>query len=264
MAECLCAGFEGGAWRAEQLADHIFEWMPRVALSLSDQGRFDLSSFLPLLKQAAQHIYNTKKTSTRGELGEILLHIACVLHHRATPVVCKLVLKSSPNDTVKGFDGIFVLPDGENTKIWLGESKFYQDAKSAISEAITSICEHILPAFLTVEKAVVLGHIPDDLPEKKLVAAMFSGKTSSDELIKRSVFPVLIAYDSNAVSKADEINSYYEELIENEVSGLQKNFARRIAGRAGASKLELRLILVPMDTKKKVVEHFDAKLKAFL
>src|SRR5436853_139858 len=32
----LDAGYEAGAWRAEQLASHLFEWLPEFALSYSE------------------------------------------------------------------------------------------------------------------------------------------------------------------------------------------------------------------------------------
>src|ERR1035437_1518835 len=34
----LCAGYEGGEWRAKALADHMMEWLPEFALRGS-QGR---------------------------------------------------------------------------------------------------------------------------------------------------------------------------------------------------------------------------------
>jgi hypothetical protein len=33
----LCAGFRGGDWRALELADHMFQWLPYVALQQEHQ-----------------------------------------------------------------------------------------------------------------------------------------------------------------------------------------------------------------------------------
>jgi hypothetical protein len=108
------------------------------------------------------HVYNTKKTASRGEIGELLLHLCSVLHFGCVPIVCKFVLKTSPNDTVKGFDGVHVLVNASGYEIWLGESKFYTDGKAAISDAVSSVQNHLLPEFLTAEKALLFGHIPQN------------------------------------------------------------------------------------------------------
>jgi hypothetical protein len=57
--------------------------------------------------------------------------------------MCKLVLKSSSNDTVKGFDGVHLLPTKTGFELWLGESKFYADAQEAIREAVKSVEDHM-------------------------------------------------------------------------------------------------------------------------
>jgi len=61
---------------------------------------------------AARHIYKTKKTESRGEIGELILHIACVQEFGASPVLLKLALKTSSNDTVKGYDGVHYVARG--------------------------------------------------------------------------------------------------------------------------------------------------------
>ena len=99
------------------------------------------------------------------------------------PVLCKLVLKTSHNDTVKGFDSVHIVYTSEDFELWLGESKFYKDPKAAIKEALTSIREHLLPSFLDTEKAMVYGHVPEDIPEYDRVQKIFHTKTTSDELI---------------------------------------------------------------------------------
>src|SRR3712207_5513484 len=91
----LCAGYEGGSWRGPQLADHLFQWLPYAALNQEHQLSFGASNFVELLHLAAAHIYNTKKTASRGEIGELLFHLICVLHHSTFPVVCKLILKTA-------------------------------------------------------------------------------------------------------------------------------------------------------------------------
>ena len=256
----LCAGFDSGDWRAAPLADHLFQWIPFAALSQEHQLSFGASNFVEMLKLASAHIYNSRKTATRGELGELMLHLACILHFGTLPVLCKLILKTSSNDTAKGFDGVHVLCKDDDFEIWLGESKFYQDPKDAIREAVKSVKLHLLPAFLDTEKAMIFGHIADGIPHKKSVTKLFKQQTSKDQLMERAVFPVLIAYNSDAVAAHGSVTTAYEAALKAEAETLRTFFAEEASGLV----VRFKLIFVPMNDKRALVASFDKKLEAFL
>lgn len=259
-ATSLCAGYEGRKWRAEQLSDHLFQWLPYVALSQELQLSMDSSNFVELLKQAAAHIYKTKKTDSRGEIGELLLHLACIINFNSFPVICKLILKSSSNDTVKGFDGVHLVKNGNDYELWLGESKFYKDPRAAIRDAVKSIKDHILPEFLATEKAMIIGHVGKDVPNRDDVIRLFKSHTSSDELIAKAVFPVMIAYESDAVKTHSELTKEYEAMLEEETRDLDKYFMDQTSD----LKIRFHLIFLPMSKKADLLESFDKKLEAFV
>ena len=256
----LCAGYEGGEWRSTQLADHLFNWLPYAALNQEHQHAFGPANFVELIRLAAAHIYHTKKTASRGEIGELLFHLICILHYGTVPVICKLLLKTSPNDTVKGFDGIHLVPMQDDFELWLGECKFYLDGKEAIREAVASIKEHIAPAFLKTEKAMVIGHVGEDIPHRDQVIKLFKSQTSSDKLVEKSVFPVMIAYESKAVAGFDALSQEYIDALAGELKYLKEYFSEKSV----EVKLRFRLIFVPMNKKKDVIESFDKKLVPFL
>lgn len=216
-------------------------------------------NFFELLQRAAAHIYHTKKSESRGEIGEILLHIACVSNFNTLPILCKLILKTSSNDTVKGFDGVHVLTKNNNIELWLGESKFYTDPKSAIREAVKSVKEHILPNFLNTEKAMIIGHIGHNIPRKEEITRLFKRQTSSDELLKISVFPVLIAYESNSVASFSELSDQYIKELELESEELRKYFSEQ----SKDVPLRFQLIFVPIESKSDVISKFDKRLESF-
>lgn len=259
-ATSLCAGYEGGHWRAAQLADHLFQWLPYAALNAEHQLSFASHNFVEMLKRAAAHIYNTKKTQSRGEIGELLLHIACVSQFGAIPVVCKLILKSSSNDTVKGFDGVHLVVNGSDFELWLGESKFYEDGQHAIRDAVTSVEKHILPKFLSTEKAMLFGHIPSDIPHHAEIKGLFQQQTSSDKLLKAAVFPILITYESAAVKQHKSLSEEYSNALKAEVDALRQSFSQK----AKNLQLKFHLIFLPLEAKILLVNSFDTKLKAFL
>ena len=255
----LCAGYEGGYWRSERLAAHLLQWLPYVALDHTQQEEFSIATWLDQVELAAAHVYKTEKTKSRGELGEVMLHIACVQEFGTLPILCKLVLKTSHNDTVKGFDAVHMLPiANDEFEIWLGEAKFYTDARRAIVEALASIKDHILPSFLNTEKAMIYSHIPSHIPNAKQVRAIFRRSTSSDELMARAVFPVFVAYESSTIANSTEITAEFCELIKQEVTKLHNEFLE------DGVKLMLRfqLIFLPLGSKAELISHFDKKLGA--
>jgi hypothetical protein len=257
----LCSGYEGGAWRSKRLAEHLFQWLPYAALNQEHQLSFGSHNFVEMLRVAAAHIYNTKKTVARGELGELLLHLACVRHLGTTPVLCKLVLKTSPNDTVKGFDGVhIVIKSGGDFELWLGESKFYIDPHEAIRDAVSSVRSHIVPTFLTTEKAMIMGHVGDGIPHRDEVLKLFKSQTSGDLLLQKAVFPILIAYESGSVGSFSVLCEEYTQSLTTEIIALRKYFLER-----GIDiKLRFQLIFVPLGKKKDVVDSFDKLLEPYL
>lgn len=216
-------------------------------------------NFLEILQRAAAHIYNTQKTKSRGEIGEILLHIACISNFNTFPILCKLILKTSSNDTVKGFDGVHVLAKDDDIELWLGESKFYSDPKSAIREAVKSIKEHIVPNFLNTEKAMIIGHIGHNIPQKEKIIRLFRRQTTSDELLKKSVFPILIAYESKSVASFTELTNKYCEEILSESKELRNYFSDQSKN----LPLRFQLIFIPIESKSDVISNFDKRLELF-
>lgn len=260
----LCSGYENKLPRTEGLADHLFNWIPYVGLNQELQLQLGSHNFIDLLSVAARHIYTTKKTTSRGELGEILLHLACILEFGTIPVMCKLALKSGANDTVKGYDGVHLLPVKNDFEIWLGESKFYQgNGTGAVTDAVSSIAEHFLTAFLNTEKAMIYGHISQETPHYEELRTLFKKQTSGDDLIKKSVFPALICYESKTVDNFQDFSDEYVEALTLEIKSLENHFAKK-CDEANISKIRFQLIFVPIDNKKKLVDRFDQKLKAHI
>ena len=148
----------------------------------------------------------------------------------------------------------------DDFQLWLGECKFYLDGKEAIREAVASIKEHIAPAFLKTEKAMVIGHVGEDIPHRDQVIKLFKSQTSSDKLVEKSVFPVMIAYESKAVAGFDALSQEYIDALAGELKYLKEYFSEKSV----EVKLRFRLIFVPMNKKKDVIESFDKKLVPFL
>ncbi|MDN5927334.1 MAG: DUF1837 domain-containing protein [Hyphomicrobiales bacterium] len=252
-----CAGFELGAWRCQQFAFHLAEWLPDYALP-EDELRIDHSNVLVKLNQAAIRVYTSPKYASRGEAGEIALHAICRDFFGTIPLSPRVFYKSASNDVVKAFDMVHVrFPKNGSIQIWLGESKLFKSGASAITGAIKSIREHVDGGFLSNQKLLLGPQIPKSTPRYDEIIPIFSKQKSLDTLIKDAVFAVGILCDSKAVAEAKEHDKAYIDAASKELQELE---AKLVASGLPAS-LKLVLTYIPLLSKKDFVEAFDKRLK---
>jgi hypothetical protein len=183
---CICPGFELRKWRVGRLAAHLTDWLPDFAINHEDlpEDIRNITAYRKLIEEAAQRIYTTEKSETRGELGELLLHAICRQFSGTFPTVSKVYYKTSSNDVVKGFDLVHTKYDEtvDELQLWFGEAKFYSNGKSAVSNAIASISKHIEAGFLTSEKILLGGKISADTPGYSKLEWLFDRDTPLDEI----------------------------------------------------------------------------------
>jgi hypothetical protein len=170
----------------------------------------------------------------------------------------RVFYKSSSNDVIKSFDLVHArLPPQQGVELWLGESKFYEDANSAVSEAIISVKLHLDQGFLKNQKLILGPQIPKNTPRYEELAGLFKSQTSLDKLLGSAVFVVGVAADSDAVTHAKGHTQEYEGAVQKELSAL----VGKIRASGLHHKIRIVLIYVPLGSKAELVKAFDAKLK---
>lgn len=252
-----CAGFELSAWRCEQFAFHLAEWLPDYALP-EEELRIDHGNILVKLNQAAVRVYTSSKYASRGEAGEIALHAICRDFFKTIPLSPRVFYKSASNDVVKAFDMVHVrFPQDQSIQIWLGESKLYKSGASAIAEAIKSIKDHVDGGFLSNQKLLLGPQIPKTTPRYSDIMKIFGKQESLDTLIKNAVFVVGILCDSHAVSEAKTHEQSYIDAAAKEL----ENMEAKLLASGLPSSLKLVLVYIPLQSKKSFVDAFDKRLK---
>lgn len=258
---CICPGFELKEWRSQRLAAHLMDWLPDFAISHEDLPTKirNITDYRKLIENAAERIYETEKSETRGEIGELLLHAVCRQFAGTFPAVSKVYYKDSSNDVVKGFDLVHTRYDKEEgeLQLWLGEAKFYTSAKDAVQDAIRSIKKHIERGFLTSEKVLIGPKISSDTPGYSTLQWLCERDTPLDQIFQRLVIPILIAYNSPSSASYENSDSYNAQL-RLEIETLQKILLKRLP-----SQISAYLFYFPMNTKQDLIEHFDRRLSGF-
>jgi hypothetical protein len=258
---CVCPGFELRKWRAERLAAHLLDWLPDFAIRHDDlpEQIEDTTEYRKLIETAASRVYDVDTPTTRGEIGELLLHIVCRQFSGTFPTVSKVYYKTSSNDFAKGFDLVHTRYDQETDalELWLGEAKFWTSGNEAVADAIRSIRKHLEAGFLTSEKVLLGGKVSSDTPGYDKLEWLFDRDTSLDEIFQRMVVPILIAYDSDHAAAFRDDDSYNEALWE-ELRDFQIRFATGLP-----RALSVHCFYCPMDSKEALTAAFDRKLGAF-
>ncbi len=263
----LCAGFERGEWRNNQLADHVMEWLPEFALNYSELNEIGHHNALQMTKKAAKIVYQTEKYGLRGEFGEILLHIAIRQVYSTLPAVSKIYYKSTVNETVKGFDSVHVVRKDKGLELWIGETKFYNDVTKAIYDVSKEIIDHLETDYLKSEFILIKNKIDPEWPEADSLKQLLHENTSLDKVFKQVCIPILLTYDSTVVQNTKISDRKYKDNILNEVTKAYANLRGKLSvqykERFGTDfPLTVHIILIPLKEKKALIEALDTRLKA--
>lgn len=256
----VCPGFETRIWRYERLAAHLTDWIPEFVFRPEDlpPSIKNTTALRKLMENGVRHLYDEETTTSRGELGELLLHVACRQFCGTFPAISKLFYKTASNDIVKGFDIAHVRYSKEaGAELWLGEAKFYKNGRSAVIDALQSINAHLDAGFLKAEKALLGGKLSRDTPGYSHIRWLFDPDTSLDDIFARLVIPILIAYNSDSCRRYND-NASYDLALEREISLLDTHISGRIR-----DDIEIVTIYVPMDTKERLQASFNKKLLGY-
>ena len=251
-----CAGFELSIWRCNALADHLIEWIADFALH-EDELRVHHGNMYVRLREAAIRIYSSADYAQRGEIGEIVLHAICREFFGTIPFAPRVFYLTSSNEVVKSFDMVHVRYPAAGPELWLGEAKFYKNGVDGARAAVKSLTDHLDQGFLQNEKLILGPQISRNIPEYQRVRDLLSAQTSLDELFKTAVFPVCIASESLATFSAKTICNEYVAALIVELAEM----SRILAASGLPQRAKLVLLHLPLGSKQKLADAFDARLK---
>lgn len=251
--------FENKIWMAETFVDFLFEYLPSFALRYDEFESIAGENAVDKLRSAARSIYKTKKFGNRGEFGELILHMILCEMYQSVPAVSKIYYKDSNNDTVKGFDAVHVVDNEDGLELWLGEVKFYSDAKQAVRDVVQELNDHFQVDFLRDEFMFITNKIDGAWPHAETLKKLLNPKTSLDEVFPVLKIPVLLTYDSEVLANSDADTEEFRNSIISEFDSLHDYFIKKVNG----FKYEVHLYLLPLKTKERLVELLDKKLQVW-
>ncbi|TQJ35757.1 HamA C-terminal domain-containing protein [Arthrobacter sp. SLBN-122] len=264
----VCAGHEDAQWRFRALSNDLIEWAMDWILPHEELANISRANAFRLMGKALGRIYKTKDTELRGEIGELLLHIILRKFLNSQRAISRIYFKDAANDTVKGFDAAHIVEipgDGSDggLELWLGESKFFKNSSQAIGAVLDELEDHLETQYLRSEFAAISDKIESGWQHADKVKALLRQEISLDEVFERVVIPVFITFDSEVTGRHKRSNQAYRDEITAQMKREWEAFQRRFGKRTMPREVKIHLILLPMATKKDLLDAFDERLKAW-
>lgn len=255
----LCAGYECGKWRSSQLAEHTMEWLPEFCLTASELKSLKPGNAFSMIKKAARMVYQTEKYKSRGEFGELFLHMILRQIYKSIPAISKIYFKDSVNHTVKGYDAVHIVQIDGKLELWLGEVKFYNNATDAIRDVIAEIQEHTKQNYLRNEKILLANKIDPDSSFYPTLSRLLDQNTSLDELFDCACIPILITYDSGTLKKHNKTTDDFNKELEEEVLAIRQKIEEKTSNLN--LPVKIHLFLLPLQEKSVLIQKLDEELK---
>lgn len=249
-------GYESNRFRLTPLVEVIRKVLPEFAFGYHEGTNIPYTEVIERIVEAANVVYLTDKYKKRGEFGELILHLLLRDWCNTIPLVSKIYFKDAHNATVHGFDGIHITIDGNEKKLWLGESKLYSDGDSGVKELAKDVLNHVNGDYLKKEFELIRRKIPSEIPEIEHWTDLMHKHKNLDKVFDSIVIPLVCTYTSSIFdSHNDNTDEYFEEL-EKECKKHFNTFQANID-----TDVELLLLLLPVPNKDELNSELDKRLK---
>ncbi len=212
-----------------------------------------------------QFTENDDKYIKRGEFGELILYYLLSVKLNKPQLIPKLYFKDSYNSVVHGFDAVHYDPDTNN--LWIGESKFYKNKNSALTELADDLVKHFNIDFFNQEFTIINNRFNDlninNNDIKKIIDP--EGRFISKLIKINACFFAL--FDSNILKTfkfkegTDEVSDEFKLKLSEAMKKTRAAFDDKISNFPNKNNLKIHLFLFPVESKNELVRKLHLKLK---
>jgi HamA len=251
-------GFDQNRFRLEPLVNVICEVIPEFVYGFYRGSSTPDTAIVSRLREAAHRVYTTDKYGSRGEFGELILHLLLRDFCGTIPLISKIYFKDADNVTVHGFDGVHIVIQESQKELWLGESKIYTDGSAGVTELATDLAKHLERDYLRREFSLISTKIPDSIPEIEYWRELLHENQRLESILQTVCIPMLCTFTSPLYAKhKDNTAEYLSEFI-SECRCLKAVFD----GKKIETDVNVILMLVPVESKDQLIEKLDHRLKS--
>jgi hypothetical protein len=250
-------GFDENKFRLKPLVDLLVRVIPEFAFGYQEGATLLLTDVVDKLREAARLIYTTDNYNRRGEFGEIVLHLLLRDFCETIPLTSKIYFKDARNNTVKGFDGVHIQICDDIKKIWLGESKIYKGGTSGVRGLAEDVKNHLTQDYLRSEFNLISRKIPMNIPDREFWINLMHEHQTLENILSSICVPCVCTYSSTLFKNHKDATSKYLNDFKEECYNLKEKFDNANI----VTNAEIILMLLPVPSKKELVEKLDERLK---
>lgn len=251
-------GFDQNKFRLLPLVETIRSVIPEYALGYHQGNNIPLTEIVDRLQDAAKTVYTTDKYKRRGEFGELILHLLLRDFCNSIPLISTIFFRDAPNIPAHGFDGVHVTINGNEKKLWLGESKLYKSGTDGVTDLVGDIVKHFNADYLREQFSLITRKLPVDAPEIEHWRTLMHKNQKLDVIFSSIVIPMVCTYNSSLFANHNDETQQYIDDFKKECEALHDEFNKK----KPASNLEIVLLLLPVPDKDELNTELDTRLKA--
>lgn len=277
---------EGAIYQAEdEWCDEIFDEIPNFALGKQKAQEISKDSPRKATKQGMKLLYQIKeiqeanliylneiedikiedKYLNRGEFGELILYYLLDKKLDKPQLISKIYFKDSYNSVVHGFDSVHF--DKNTNELWLGESKFYKNKNSALTELAKDLSDHFNVDFFKQEFTIINNRFNDVGIENNEIKELIDPDTRFLSKLTKINACFFALFDSNVLNSftyekgTDYPSKTFLKNIEELVIDTRNSFDKKIMSYQNSENLKIYLFLFPVSSKHNLVKKLHQKLK---
>lgn len=251
-------GFDQNKFRLQPLVDVIRGVIPEYALGYHQGKDIPFTEIVERLQDAAKTVYTTDKYKSRGEFGELILHLLLRDFCNSIPLISTIFFRDAPNIPAHGFDGVHITIEGDEKKLWLGESKLYKSGKGGITDLVNDITKHFNADYMRQQFNLITRKLPAETPEIDHWRTLMHKHQKLDLIFSSIVIPMVCTYNSDLFVNHSVESQQYVDDFQQECLALFDEFNNKKPN----TNLEIILLLLPVPDKDELNQELDARLKA--
>lgn len=251
-------GFDQNEFRLLPLVEIIRNVIPEYALGYHQGKNFPLTEIVDRLHDAAKTVYTTDKYKRRGEFGELILHLLLRDFCDSLPLISTIFFRDAPNIPAHGFDGVHITINGDEKKLWLGESKLYKSGIDGVTDLVGDIVKHFNADYLRKQFSLITRKLPVEAPEIDYWRTLMHKNQKLDVIFSNIVIPMVCTYNSSLFVTHNNDTQQYLDDFRKECEALHYEFNRK----KPATNLEIILLLLPVPDKEELNAELDVRLKS--
>lgn len=233
-------------WRHENYASHLIEWLPEFSLKASEIVNILAHNAESILARSISTFSDSELPRDRL-IAELILHSILRSRENSEPVACKVFYKSAGKLSEFGNAHIVQMSD-QDDQLWLGLARLIKanDMDTALEQIREILDETISETVLSAEREIIIS-LREPLhhqPKADSFNQALHRNSPVDDMLNILCFPILLAYDSGALSSgwlADYVDKLKIE-IETHFSAFTSELPENI------KQVKMLIFLVPMES----------------